>query len=90
MYNPNDYRGETSEANAREEQEEICARSAERREEEERNEIIACERADAQDARDLMLETLNGWARAVTRPRYAAIGNGLFVRIGNGRRRRAA
>jgi hypothetical protein len=37
---------------------------------------------------------IGGWLAAVaprmTAPRYAAIGNGLFVRVGTGRKRRAA
>jgi hypothetical protein len=36
---------------------------------------------------------VNGWLnaqRAAVAPRYAAIGNGIFVRVGTGKKRRAA
>ncbi len=62
-------------------------------------EALECAEADEEQEREALTawkaahpieEVLNGWRMAVTTPRYAAIGNGLFVRTGDGKRKRRA
>ncbi len=102
MYDPSDYDGDTyardeSDYHARMEAIETAREEAkaaeraaeafecsERDEEQEREELTAWKAAHPVE------DVLNGWRLAVTQPRYAEIANGLFVRVGSGKRKRRA
>jgi hypothetical protein len=100
-FNPEDYAGDTYERDAAEarERRQIAFEEREAREELER---IACAEADFYSELypaqihepDPVAIALAGWMRsqriATATPGIAAIGNGLFVRVGTGRKRRAA
>ena len=102
-YDPHDYNGITNESEERDyharmeaiEDAREAAKAAERiaealecamrdEEEEKEAEFTAWKRANPIE------EVLNDWRRAVTTPRYAEIANGLFVRMGDGKRKRRA
>ncbi len=102
MYDPNDYYGESFARDENDYHERMQA-IAEAREEakaaERAAEALECAEADEAEEREALTawkaahpieEVLNDWRRAVTQPRYAQIANGLFVRVGDGKRKRRA
>ncbi len=104
MYMASDYDGESyarDERDYRERMEAIEEAREEAKAAERAAEALACAEADEEQEREKLIawkaahpveEALNGWRLAVTQQRYAEIGNGLFVRVGDGkgRKRRAA